>query len=43
MQLYLASDLLVSNQGAIEEALLKRINDLFSFPATVTLYVFTVA
>ena len=38
MRLYRASDLLVRNREAIEEALFKRINDLFSLPATVTLY-----
>ena len=38
MRLYRASDLLVRNQKAIEEALFRRINDLFSLPATVTLY-----
>jgi transposase len=38
MGLYRASDLLVRNREAIETALFKRINDLFSLPATVTLY-----
>jgi transposase len=38
MRLYRASDLLVRNREAIEGALFRRINDLFSLPATVTLY-----
>jgi hypothetical protein len=38
MKLYRASDLLVRNRDAIEGALFKRISDLFSLPATVTLY-----
>jgi transposase len=38
MRLYRASDLLVRNRDAIEGALFKRINDLFSLPTTVTLY-----
>jgi len=38
MRLYRASDLLVRNREAIEEAVFRRINDLFSLPATVTLY-----
>lgn len=38
MRLYRASDFLVRNREAIEKALFKRINDLFSLPATVTLY-----
>lgn len=38
MGLYRASDLLVRNREAIEKALFNRINDLFSLPATVTLY-----
>jgi transposase len=38
MGLYRASDHLVRNRAQIEEALFKRINDLFSLPATVTLY-----
>jgi transposase len=38
MGLYRVSDLLVRNREAIESALFKRINDLFSLPATVTLY-----
>jgi len=38
MRLYRASDLLLKNRDAIEGALFKRINDLFSLPATVTLY-----
>jgi transposase len=38
MRLYRASDLLVRHRDAIEEALFKRINDLFALPATVTLY-----
>lgn len=38
MRLYRASDLLVRNREAIESALFRRINDLFSLPATVTLY-----
>jgi len=38
MSLYRASDLLVRNRDTIEEALFRRINDLFALPATVTLY-----
>ncbi len=38
MRLYRTSDLLVRNREAIEGALFRRINDLFSLPATVTLY-----
>ena len=38
MRLYRASDHLVRNREKIENALFKRINDLFSLPATVTLY-----
>jgi transposase len=38
MSLYRASDLLVRNRDSIEEALFRRINDLFALPATVTLY-----
>lgn len=38
MRLYRASDLLVRNREAIEKALFRRINDLFSLPDTVTLY-----
>ncbi len=38
MRLYRASDLLVRNREAIEQALFRRINDLFSLPATITLY-----
>ena len=38
MRLYRASDLLVRHRDAIEDALFRRINDLFSLPATVTLY-----
>lgn len=38
MRLYRASDLLVRNREAIEGALFRGINDLFSLPATVTLY-----
>lgn len=38
MRLYRASDLLVRNREAIENALFKRINDLFALPDTVTLY-----
>lgn len=38
MRLYRASDHLVRNREKIEKDLFKRINDLFSLPATVTLY-----
>jgi transposase len=38
MRLYRASDLLVRHRDQIEAALFKRINELFSLPATVTLY-----
>lgn len=38
MSLYRVSDLLVKNREAIEKALFIKLNDLFSFPATVTLY-----
>jgi transposase len=38
MSLYRASDLLVHRRQTIEAALFSRINDLFSLPATVTLY-----
>ena len=38
MRLYRASDILVRNREAIEEGLFKRISDLFSLQATVTLY-----
>lgn len=38
MRLYRVSDLLVNNREAIEKALFSKLNDLFSFPATVTLY-----
>lgn len=38
MRLYRASDLLVRSREAIEGALFRGINDLFSLPATVTLY-----
>ena len=38
MSLYRASDLLVRRRQAIEAALFSRINELFSLPATVTLY-----
>ena len=38
MRLYRTSDLLVRNRAAIEESLFRRINDLFSLTATVTLY-----
>lgn len=38
MSLYRVSDLLVKNREAIEKALFTKLNDLFSFPATVTLY-----
>lgn len=38
MRLYRVSDLLVNNRGVIEKALFTRLNDLFSFPTTVTLY-----
>lgn len=38
MSLYRASDLLVRHRQTIEATLFHRINDLFSLPATVTLY-----
>lgn len=38
MRLYRVSDLLVRNRERIEKALFSRINDLFSLPATVTLF-----
>ena len=38
MRLYRASDHLVRHREVIEHTLFKRINDLFSLPATVTLY-----
>jgi transposase len=38
MSLYRASDLLVRRRQLIEDALFPRINDLFSLPATVTLF-----
>lgn len=38
MRLYRVSDLLVNNREAIEKALFTKLNNLFSFPATVTLY-----
>jgi transposase len=38
MRLYRASDQLVRHREVIEQTLFKRINDLFSLPATVTLY-----
>ena len=38
MSLYRVSDLPVKNREAIEKALFTKLNDLFSFPATVTLY-----
>ena len=38
MRLYRTSDLLVRHRQSIETALFSRINDLFSLPATVTLY-----
>ncbi|SEM84625.1 Transposase, partial [Syntrophus gentianae] len=38
MRLYRVSDLLVRHRQDIEKALFARINDLFSLPATVTLY-----
>jgi len=38
MRLYRSSDLLVRHRAAIESALFNRINELFSQPATVTLY-----
>lgn len=38
MSLYRASDLLVRRRQTIEAALFSQINDLFSLPATVTLY-----
>ena len=38
MRLYRVSDILVNNREAIEKALFTKLNDLFSFPATVTLY-----
>jgi transposase len=38
MSLYRASDLLVRRRQLIETALFSRINDLFSLPATVTLF-----
>ena len=38
MRLYRTSDLLVRRRQVIEEALFSRISDLFSLPATVTLY-----
>jgi hypothetical protein len=38
MSLYRVSDLLVKNCEAIEKALFAKLNGLFSFPVTVTLY-----
>lgn len=38
MQLYRVSDILVRNREAIENKLFSKLNDLFSFPVTVTLY-----
>ena len=38
MSLYRASDLLIQRRQAIETKLFSRINELFSLPATVTLY-----
>ncbi len=38
MRLYRVSDILVRHRDDIEKALFARINDLFSLPATVTLY-----
>jgi transposase len=38
INLYRASDLLIRRRQTIEAALFSRINDLFSLPATVTLY-----
>ena len=38
MNLYRASDLLIRQRQTIEAKLFSRINDLFSLPATVTLY-----
>ena len=38
MKLYRASDLLVRNRDTIEETLFRSIHNLFSLPATVTLY-----
>ena len=38
IKLYRASDILVRKRDVIEEALFRRINDLFSLPTTVTLY-----
>ncbi|MFA7062085.1 MAG: hypothetical protein WC156_14865 [Pedobacter sp.] len=38
MRLYRVSDLLVRQRDRIEKQLFERINDLFSLPATVTLY-----